>query len=169
MEKVFRPVEISNERQKEIFNIVESVLDEDYETFQKHWENWWLWLWKIFFELWILKSRWNEKAIEFHNILSNTHRKISNDRTKEQNKKNKIIELSINKQNFCTKQKLDPDREKLYKLKEYEIWEDRLVVVWCTWINQESRTCFWWTTLISHKETPDLYDDAIKKYHRYYE
>lgn len=169
MQKIIETTQISEQREKEVYEMIESVIGTDYDSFSECWKEWGLWLWGIFIDFWRLKAQWKEKAIELHKQLFETHWKIASDKKLELNKKNKIAEIKINKINFCTKYKLDPDREQIYKVKEFEIEDDKIIIIWCTRISQEMATCFWGTTLILQKETPELYEDVIKKYHWYYE
>jgi len=68
-------ITISEKDKINCFNNIEWLLDFDFDKFRDIVKWYAQWLWKVFLNLWILKAKWDKKAIDLHKKMTETHRK----------------------------------------------------------------------------------------------
>jgi hypothetical protein len=166
MEKLIKSIEISDNDKRICYDTIEWLLDFSYENFKMFFrENK---LSRVFLHLWILKNR-ETKAKDLREKLKNTHWKEEFTIKQENRHMEKLSEINFNKNRFLKEWKIafiSEEDKTLKKLREIntELWN--FVIVWLAYYENE-KFHFWWTTVISQIETPNLYEDIIKNYKDY--
>jgi len=162
-------ITISEKDKINCFNNIEWLLDFDFDKFRDIVKWYAQWLWKVFLNLWILKAKWDKKAIDLHKKMTETHRKDEKKLISKEMEIEKTKEMNINKNRFIKdwKEELNDQEKTLKKVRtiETKLWKS--IVVWIVVTVDGYKLKFWWTTLISQKETPELYNEIDKNYHDY--